>query len=138
MSDTPKKDCIVIAEDSPPNRKILSHLLEKLGFEVIACDDGQMAWDKIKDGALPHLAAIISDVMMPNMDGIQLLKQVRSNPKLEQLPFLLVTAVSDREQIDQARSYNVQGYILKPVTFQRVLGKLQELFPERKFPQAAA
>ena len=42
-----KKECIVVAEDSPPNRKILVHLLEKLGYEVISCEDGQIAWDKL-------------------------------------------------------------------------------------------
>ena len=53
------------------------------------------------------------------------------------MPFVLVTAVSDRDYIIEAKSLDVNGYILKPVTFQRVTNKLKEIFPEKKFPKAA-
>ncbi len=114
---TPPQDTILIAEDSPPNRKILGHLLQKLGFNVVA---------------------VISDIMMPNMDGIQLLRHVREHDKWKAIPFVRVTAVSDKEYIVQAKELDVSDYVLKPVTFQRVATKLQELFPDRKFPKLAA
>jgi len=141
MSDqeAPKpKDCILIAEDSPPNRKILAHLLEKLGFAVVACEHGQEAWDKLQQANIERLVAVISDIMMPNMDGLALLKNIRSEEKFKHLPVVLVTAVSEKDYIVQAKDLNVNGYILKPVTFQRVTTKLQELFPGRVFPKIAA
>ncbi|MGE4133054.1 MAG: response regulator [Bdellovibrionales bacterium] len=138
QSATPEKDTIVIAEDSPPNRKILAHLLEKLGFKVVACENGQVAWDAIKSGQHKNIVAVISDIMMPTMDGIGLLRNVRGEETLKKLPFVLVTAVSEKDYIVQAKELNVNGYILKPVTFQRVTGKLQELFPGRNFPKLAA
>ena len=137
MSDTAPKDTIVIAEDSPPNRKILAHLLEKLGYAVVSCENGQDAWTALTSGEHTQVVAVISDIMMPTMDGIQLLRNVRGNEKLSHLPFVLVTAISEKEYIVQAKELNVNGYILKPVTFQRVTAKLQELFPEHTFPKLA-
>lgn len=142
MSDKPNaeapKDTIVIAEDSPPNRKILAHLLEKLGFNVVACEHGQDAWEQLQSGKHERVVAVISDIMMPQMDGINLLKAMRGHETLKGLPVVLVTAVSEKDYIVQAKELNVNGYILKPVTFQRVTSKLQELFPGRTFPKLAA
>jgi CheY-like chemotaxis protein len=139
MSDaqTDKKDTIIIAEDSPPNRKILAHLLEKLGFHVIACEHGQEAWDALENPGDHKVVLIISDIMMPTMDGLQLLRSVRQSPKHKDTPVVLVTAVSEKDYIVQARELSVNGYILKPVTFQRVTSKLQELFPTKTFPKIA-
>lgn len=133
---TENKDLIVIAEDSPPNRKILGHLLEKLGFTVRAFENGEEAWQALQ-GDCKHAVAVISDIMMPKMDGIQLLRHTRGVPEFEKLPFVLVTAISEQEYITQAKELKVNGYILKPVTFQRVTGKLQELFPQKVFPKLA-
>ncbi|MCB9025352.1 MAG: response regulator [Bdellovibrionaceae bacterium] len=133
-----QKECIVVAEDSPPNRKILVHLLEKLGYEVVSCEDGKIAWEKLESGELKNVVAILSDIMMPNMDGIQLLKNVRAHETFGPLPFILITAVSDREYIIQAKELKVNGYILKPVTFQRVTSKLKEIFPDKKFDKLAS
>jgi CheY-like chemotaxis protein len=132
------REYILIAEDSPPNRKILAHLLKKLDYEVIECVDGQEAWDKhLKENKM-NLVAILSDIMMPNLDGIGLLKCVREQSSYKDIPFILITAVSDKDYIVQAKNLNVNGYILKPVTFQRVTSKLKELFPKKKFPQIAS
>lgn len=131
-------ECILVAEDSVPNRKILTHLLQKLGYDVCACEDGKEAWEKLEEDETKNIVAIISDIMMPNEDGLQLLKRVRESDKYKEIPFLLVTAVSDKEYILQAKALNVNGYILKPVTFQRVTVKLQTLFPDKRFPNLAA
>lgn len=131
------RDTIVIAEDSIPNRKILAHLLTKLGFDVVACQNGQEAWDILNAGKHERVVAIISDIMMPTLNGLQLLKNVRSHEKYNKLPFVLVTAVSEKEYIVQAKDLQVNGYILKPVTFHRVTQKLQEIFPQRVFPKLA-
>ncbi len=142
MSETPQtpseKDTIIIAEDSPPNRKILAHLLEKLGFHVVACENGQAAWEALQSGEHKRVVCVISDIMMPTMDGLGLLRLVRGEDNLKKLPVILVTAVSEKDYIVQAKELNVNGYILKPVTFQRVTSKLQELFPGRTFPKLVA
>ena len=134
----PVKDTIVIAEDSAPNRKILAHLLEKLGFNVVACENGQMAWTALSSGEHENIVAVISDLMMPVKNGLELLSAVRGEAKFANLPFVLVTAISEKEYIVQAKEKNVNGYILKPVTFQRVTAKLKDLFPNRTFPKLSA
>lgn len=129
---------IVVAEDSPPNKTILVLLLKKMGFKVIECDDGDAAWKVLSEESGRRIVAVISDVMMPNMDGLELLRRVRNEQRLSNLPFVLVTAVSDNDYIFEAKSLQVNGYILKPVTYKRVLTKMQELFPNRQFPQVAS
>jgi two-component system chemotaxis response regulator CheY len=130
---------IIVAEDSPPNRAILVHLLLKLGFTVVECKDGLAAFEEMKklQEQKATVLAVLSDIMMPRMDGIELLKQVRAIEEWKSLPFVLVTAVSDKTHIMEAKDHSVNGYILKPVTVQRVLSKLQELFPQRTFPKVA-
>ncbi len=128
-------DYVVVAEDSGPNRTIITHLMTKLGFAVIECADGEIAWNELNQSQDRNIVAIISDIMMPKVDGIELLKRVRSSSRFASTPVLLVTAVSDKEYIFEAKKNGVNGYILKPLTFQRIITKLRELFPDRKFPQ---
>lgn len=132
------KETILVAEDSLPNRKILTHLLTKLGYNVEACEDGRVAREKLEAGDIENLVVIISDIMMPNEDGLQLLEYTRGNEKYKDIPFFLATAVSDKDYIMKAKSFNVNGYILKPLTFQRITAKLQELFPDKRFPKMAS
>ena len=133
---SPESMYIVVAEDSAPNRRILVHLLKKCGFTVVECEDGKMAWEAIEgleEG--PH--AVISDIMMPNMDGIELLRKVRNSDKWADIPFVFVSAVSDKEHIQEAKELKVNGYILKPITFARVTQKLEQLFPGIRLPKLA-
>ena len=128
---------IVVAEDSPPNRTILTLLLRKLGFNVLECEDGQIAWDAIDKNRDKKIVAVVSDIMMPNMDGMELLRRTRGDGQFAKLPFVFVTAVSEKDYIFEANSLSAQGYILKPVTYKRVAQKIQELFPEKKLPSLA-
>jgi two-component system chemotaxis response regulator CheY len=132
------KDQIIVAEDSAPNRKILAHLLQKMGFEVIACENGEEAWKAFSGGEHQRIVAILSDMMMPVMDGLTLLKTVRESAQGKSIPIVLITAVSDKDLILQAKNLSVNGYILKPVTSQRVESKMKELFPSRTFPKLVA
>lgn len=134
----PSVETVIVAEDSDPNRQILCLLLRKLGFAVIECKDGAAAWQALQDRGDRNVVAVVSDLMMPNMDGLQFLRNVRNEPSLASLPFVLVTAVSDKDYVFEAKNLKVDGYILKPVTYKRVADKMQALFPQRKFPQIAA
>jgi two-component system chemotaxis response regulator CheY len=131
-------ETIIVAEDSDPNRQILCLLLRKLGYAVIECRDGALAWTALQESSGQNVVAVISDLMMPNMDGLELLRRVRNDEKTASLPFVLVTAVSDKDYIFEAKNLKVDGYILKPVTYKRVADKMQALFPHKKFPQVAS
>lgn len=131
-------DYIVVAEDSAPNRTVLALLLRKLGFKVIECSDGDAAWRALHENPDKKIVAVMSDLMMPNMDGIELLRRSRNDERTKQIPFVLVTAVSDKDYISEAKALQVNGYLLKPVTYQRVSMKLKELFPDRVLPDLAS
>ncbi len=132
------KETILIAEDSIPNQKILQHLLVKMGYNVVAGNNGVEAWEKLNDPETKNVVAILSDMMMPEMDGLTLLKKVREHESFKALPFVFISAISDRDQILTAKTLNVNGYILKPVTYEKVMTKLKSLFPQRLFPKVAA
>ncbi len=133
------KDKFLVVEDSATNRTVLKHLLIKMGFDVIECENGQKAWDVLSDEAQSEkVVAVVSDIMMPEMDGIELLNKVRGDSNWQATPFILVTAVMDKAQILEAKRLKVNGYILKPVTFERVSNKIKELFPDRRFPRIDA
>ena len=76
--------------------------------------------------------------MMPNMSGIDFLKRVRGDSQYKGIAFVLITAVTEKEYIVEAKELNVNGYILKPVTSERVKNKLRELYPAREIPKLTA
>lgn len=137
MSLDTAEEYIVVAEDSPPNRTILVLLLRKMGFKVFECEDGDVAWKVLQDNRDKKIIAVISDMMMPNMDGMELLRRTRADEFYSKMPFVFVTAVSEKDYIFEAKNLQVNGYILKPVTYKRVSQKVQELFPNKKIPQLA-
>ena len=131
MTNGESRDQIIVAEDSAPNRKILAHLLKKLGYEVIPCENGEEAWAALDADNGNRVVAVLSDVMMPLMDGLTLLKKIRNSEKSKAIPVVLITAVSDQNLIDEATALNVSGYILKPITFAQVESKISKLFPDK-------
>lgn len=137
MSSNAPHETIVIAEDSSPNRKILAHLLTRLGYNVVATENGEAALNALTSGEHKNIVLLISDIMMPVMDGLALLRQVRENPNLKTLPVLLITAVVEKEYFTRAKDMHVSGYLLKPITYERVSTKLGELFPGKTFPKLA-
>lgn len=129
---------VVVAEDSAPNRQILCLILRKLGFAILEFEDGKAAWEAVQNADGRNIVAVVSDLMMPLMDGLEFLRRVRNNEATANLPFVLVTAVSDKDYVFEAKSLKVDGYILKPVTYKRVADKMQALFPKRQFPPMAS
>ncbi len=135
---TAPEEYILVAEDSAPNRNILVHLLKRFGYKVLDCEDGQAAWQKLDSSRDKNIVGVFSDIMMPNMSGIEFLKKVRTDNQYKDLSFVLITAVTEKEYIVEAKELNVNGYILKPVTSERVKSKLKELYPAKDMPKLTA
>ncbi len=137
MSETAKAEnnTVLLVEDSKTNRLVFTHLLHKLGFDVLECEDGSIAWEILNNPEKSkNIVCVVSDIMMPKLDGISLLKKVRETEHIKDIKFLLVTAVMEKQQVLTARSLGISGYILKPVTFKRVHDIFVEIFPDRNFP----
>ena len=102
---------IVVAEDFNVSRKIIVSTLAKEGFTVMEAADGKEAAD-LFDGREVDL--LITDFNMPNMNGAELIKQVRSMKAYEYLPILLLTTEVRQEKIQQALDGNITAFIKKP------------------------
>jgi len=117
---------VLIVDDFSTMRRIIKNLMRDLGFSnTHEADDGLTALPMLKGGSYDFL---VTDWNMPGMQGIDLLKAVRSDPQLASLPVLLVTAEARREQIVEAAEAGVNGYIVKPFTAQTLKEKLDKIF----------
>jgi len=117
---------ILVVDDFSTMRRIIKNLLNDLGFTNISeADDGNTALPILKKGGFDFL---ITDWNMPGMTGIELLKNVRADDKLNSLPVLMVTAEQKREQIVEAAEAGVNGYIVKPFTAGTLKEKIDKIF----------
>jgi len=85
---------ILLAEDSAFYRNLLASYLTSAGYEVITCEDGAQAWDTLKSDTF---SLLITDIEMPNMDGFELAKKIRSDSTLQDLPVIAVTSLSGED-----------------------------------------
>ena len=117
---------ILIVDDFSTMRRIIKNLLRDLGFnDTTEADDGQTALPLLKSGKFDFL---VTDWNMPGMQGIDLLKAVRADDKLKDLPVLMVTAESKRDQIVEAAQAGVNGYVIKPFTAGTLEEKINKIF----------
>jgi len=117
---------ILVVDDFSTMRRIVKNLLRDLGFtNTFEADDGKTALPMLKDGSYDFL---VTDWNMPGMTGIDLLKAVRADPKLVNLPVLMVTAEAKREQIILAAQMGVNGYVIKPFTAATLREKIEKIF----------
>jgi len=119
---------ILVAEDHPDGRKLVVRLLEKLGVpNVVAVPNGQEAQEQLQGQAFDLLLA---DWHMPKLDGLELLKAVKADASLKSMKVLMVTANDDKDHILQAILAGADGYLVKPVTQERLQQKLEDIFKE--------
>lgn len=117
---------ILIVDDFSTMRRIIKNLLRDLGFTNTAeADDGSSALPLLQSGNFDFL---VTDWNMPGMSGIDLLKAVRSDEKLRDLPVLMVTAEAKRDQIVEAAQAGVNGYVVKPFTAAVLKEKIEKIF----------
>ena len=117
---------ILVVDDFPTMRRIVRSLLKELGFtNVEEAEDGQEALGKLKGGDFEF---VVSDWNMPNLDGLEMLKQIRADEAMKTLPVLMVTAEAKKENIVAAAQAGANGYIVKPFTAATLEEKLNKIF----------
>lgn len=117
---------ILIVDDFSTMRRIIKNLLRDLGFtNTSEADDGVTALPMLQNGNFDFL---VTDWNMPGMTGIDLLKAVRADDKLKDMPILMVTAEAKREQIVEAAQAGVNGYVVKPFTAAVLKEKIEKIF----------
>ncbi len=118
---TPKGD-ILLVDDSPTNLRLLMTLLEARGYEVRGVLSGRMAL-MAAQAAPPDL--ILLDITMPQMDGYQVCRQLREDPRTQEVPVIFVSGLN--EAFDKVQAFQVGGvdYITKPFQFEEVLARIE-------------
>ena len=121
-----KRMKILVVDDFSTMRRIIRNLLRDLGFDnAEEADDGATALPLLKSGKFDFL---ITDWNMPIMEGIDLVRTIRADGALRELPILMVTAEARREQIVVAAQAGVNGYIVKPFNAHTLEQKIAKIF----------
>ena len=119
----------LVVDDFSTMRRIIKNLLHDLGYQNVAeAADGTTALPMLQGGEIDFL---ITDWNMPGMPGLDLLKAVRSDPRLAKMPVLMLTAEAKREQIVEAAQAGVSGSVIKPFTAETLKEKLDKILGAR-------
>lgn len=118
------KKRILLVEDEPNIVVSLTFLLERAGFEVATETNGQKALETILEDPPDTL---VLDVMLPGLDGFEILRRVRADQRLEKLPVLMLTAKGQREDRKNALEFGADKFITKPFSNAEVVEAVQDL-----------
>ncbi len=117
---------VLVVDDFATMRRIVKGVLKQLGFkDIIEADDGTSALNELKK---QKVGLIVSDWNMPKMTGLELLKKVRADEELKSIPFVMVTAEGQKENVIEAVKAGVSNYIVKPFTPETLSEKLEKVF----------
>ncbi len=119
---------ILTVDDFSTMRRIVRNMLRQLGYNnIVERDDGTTALEALQSQEIDF---VISDWNMPNMSGLELLKAMRADANLKEIPMLLVTAEALKDNVVEAVKSGVNGYIVKPFAAETLQGKIDTIFAE--------
>ena len=128
---------VLIAEDDRAGRFLLRRILQQeRGLQLQEAADGVEAWELIR--RCPELDLCILDVMMPRMDGLELLACIRSNPATQALKVIICSAVNERFRMAQLSALDICCYIVKPYSTARVLEQVRRVLALGSSPVTSA
>jgi two-component system, chemotaxis family, chemotaxis protein CheY len=108
---------ILVVDDSPTVRKFVSTALHLLGYRVITACDGMEALEKMPCEAID---VIITDLNMPDMDGFEFIRNLRSSPQYSVIPVIVLSSLTDKEEKERATNLGAFSYLEKPFTVQSI------------------
>lgn len=110
--------CILVVDDSETVRQVLQLTLSKAGFDVVEAEDGVDAYSKLSDQPVDM---IVTDLNMPNMDGLELIKKIRQEGEYRFTPIVMLTTESSEEKKKAGREAGASGWIVKPFKPEQLL-----------------
>ncbi|HKG45638.1 MAG TPA: response regulator [Pyrinomonadaceae bacterium] len=123
MVNTPKEPrCVLLVEDDPALRRYLEVVLERAGYAVVSAGDGLEA---MKFLLARRIDVIVTDALMPNLDGYELCRFVRNSQHLAHLPIILLSALDPRNTTDESEQVN--AFLAKPVSPENLLSCISEV-----------
>lgn len=118
---------ILVVDDSVSMRQMVTFTLKGAGFEVVEAGDGKEAVGKLNGGAKPNL--VITDLNMPNMDGISLIKEIRGMAAHKFTPVLMLTTESADDKKKEGQAAGATGWIVKPFNPDQMLATIKKVMP---------
>jgi two-component system chemotaxis response regulator CheY len=118
---------VLVVDDSVSMRQMVSFTLSGAGYEVVEAGDGKEAVDKLNAGTQPNL--VITDLNMPNMDGISLIKAVRGMAAHKFTPILMLTTESSDDKKKEGQSAGATGWVVKPFNPEQMLATIKKVLP---------
>jgi len=125
---------VLVVDDGEDNRIILNRRLTKRGFEVVEADNGLAALALIAEQSFD---LVLLDIMMPGIDGIEVLKRIRTTLSPDRLPVLMVTAKASNTDVIEALELGANDYITKPVDFPIAMARIRTQIARKQAQQAA-
>lgn len=115
---------IMTVDDSASIRQMVSFTLKQAGYQVVEAADGREALSKLNG---TPIQMILTDLNMPNMDGIDLIRQVRANPTYKFIPIVMLTTESQTEKKLQGKAAGATGWIVKPFKPEQLLAVIKKV-----------
>lgn len=116
---------ILIVEDNPVNARLLSLMLQAHGYQTLMAGNGKEALAMVS--STPGIQLIITDYMMPEMDGLEFVAQVRALPAFNQAPIVIASAHADLETIKRVQDLNCDGFLVKPIDKKELIKRVEHL-----------
>ena len=124
---------ILMIDDSPVNLHVLSKLMQQLDWQILSAINGEEGIRKAEEG-LPDV--ILLDILMPGMDGFEVCRQLKNNPKTDHIPIIFMSALTDMESTVKALELGAVDYIHKPFQQQEVIARLNAQIKLHKISRA--
>lgn len=115
---------ILTADDSASMRQMVTFTLNEAGYDVVESVDGKEALTKLSQ----DIGMIITDLNMPNMDGIELIRAVRAKPEFKFIPIILLTTESQDQKKKEGKEAGATGWIVKPFKPDQLVGVVKKVF----------
>lgn len=115
---------IMTVDDSASVRQMVSFTLRELGYQVVEAVDGEDALSKL-NGTTVHM--LLTDLNMPNMDGIELIRNVRANSSYKFIPIVMLTTESQEEKKQDGKAAGATGWIVKPFKPEQLLAVIKKV-----------
>jgi len=113
---------ILLVEDDISTRKLQNMMLTRAGYDVVEAENGKIALETLEYNVVD---IIVLDILMPEMTGIEVLRCLKKDPTTRNIPTILCTSVSEHEQVKEAMTLGIIGYILKPIVARDLLQKIK-------------
>jgi CheY-like chemotaxis protein len=120
---------VLIVEDNPISARVLEHTLDKHGYETYTASDGSLAMEYLETH--PEVDLVITDLVMPNIDGAELVRNIKARPEWCDLPVVVCTSV---KSVNVSQALSAQGckYVFKPIRADSLMQKVKEVVAQRR------